>query len=184
MKSGIKLGVNIDHIATLRQARLEGRPDLILAAKEALAGGADSLVAHLREDRRHIQDKDIYAIRKLDTRFDMEMAATSEMLKIALDVEPDLVTLVPEKRQELTTEGGLDVASNIEKLKRYVGLLESADINVSMFIDPDPRQIKAASDAGASFIEIHTGTYANSVTKRSFRHYRGSKIRRKPGIES
>jgi pyridoxine 5-phosphate synthase len=161
----IKLGVNIDHVATLRQARGEGMPDLISAAKEALKGGANSIVAHLREDRRHIQDKDIFDIRKLPTRFDMEMAATNEMLNIAMKVRPDIVTLVPEKRAELTTEGGLDVKGNLAKLVKYVSKLETSGIKVSLFIDPDHDQIKAASRTGASFIEIHTGKFANSNSK-------------------
>ena len=162
LKRRIKLGVNVDHIATLRQARLEGIPDLITAAKLALAGGADSIVAHLREDRRHIQDSDIYSIRKLKTHFDMEMAATPEMLKIALDVRPDMATIVPEKRKELTTEGGLDVLANFKKLKAFVRRLESSGIRVSMFIDPEEKQIRASYEAGASFIEVHTGKYART----------------------
>lgn len=165
MKKRVKLGVNIDHIATLRQARLEGIPDLIAAAREALSGGADSIVAHLREDRRHVQDEDIYSIRGLKTRFDLEMAATEEMLRISLDVKPDLITLVPEKRQELTTEGGLDVAGNLDHLRSYIGKLNSAGIAVSPFIDPVDRQIEASSKAGAAFIEIHTGKYSRSGAK-------------------
>jgi pyridoxine 5-phosphate synthase len=167
MKHKLKLGVNIDHVATLRQARRgEGYPDIIEAAKLAIAGGADSIVAHLREDRRHINDADINAIRKLKTHFDMEMAATDEMLKIALRVKPDMATIVPEKRQELTTEGGLDVKGNLERLTEYVGKLEKAGIKVSLFVDPEEDQIKASSRTGASFIEIHTGAYSRSLSKK------------------
>ena len=169
MKQKIKLGVNVDHIATLRQARREGIPDLISSARQAIAGGADSIVAHLREDRRHIQDDDIYAIRKLPAHFDMEMAATEEMLRIALHVKPDMATIVPEKRQELTTEGGLDVSANLKKLEGFVGKLERSGIKVSLFIDPVESQIKAAAKTGASFIEIHTGKYAGSSSKKNLR---------------
>ena len=157
-----KLGVNIDHIATLRQARKEDFPSPVEAAKLCVKAGADSIVAHLREDRRHIQDKDIFLIRKAVKRFDMEMAATKEMLKIALKVKPDMVTLVPEKRQEVTTEGGLDVKKQIKYLTGYCDMLQSKGIMVSLFIDPDPVQIGAAARTGACFIEIHTGEYANS----------------------
>jgi len=165
LRSRLKLGVNIDHVATLRQARGESFPDVIEAARQAIAGGADSIVAHLREDRRHIQDSDILAIRKHIKRFDMEMAATPEMLKIALAVKPDIATIVPEKRKELTTEGGLDVASNLGKLIRFAGRLERAGIKVSLFVDPEPEQIIASSRTGASFIEIHTGAYARNSSK-------------------
>jgi pyridoxine 5-phosphate synthase len=156
-----KLGVNIDHIATLRQARKEDFPSPVEAAKVCIKAGADSIVAHLREDRRHIQDKDILLIRKAVKRFDMEMAATSEMLKIALKVKPDIVTLVPEKRQEVTTEGGLDVKKQIKYLTDYCDKLQSKGIMASLFIDPDPIQIAAAARTGACFIEVHTGEYAN-----------------------
>ncbi|MFC1559990.1 pyridoxine 5'-phosphate synthase [Candidatus Margulisiibacteriota bacterium] len=169
MKRKVKLGVNIDHIATLRQARKEGAPNLIDVAKMVLRGGADSIVAHLREDRRHIQDQDIIDIRKkLKTRFDMEMAATMEMVKIALKVKPDIVTLVPEKRRELTTEGGLDVIHKIRYLTHVVRALEDEGIKVSLFIDPAWGQIEAAKRIGASFIEIHTGKYSLSTTKKEY----------------
>ncbi|MBI5400421.1 pyridoxine 5'-phosphate synthase [Candidatus Saganbacteria bacterium] len=156
----IRLGVNIDHIATLRQARLEGFPDPALLAEEAIAGGADGIVCHLREDRRHVQDDDVIRLRKLPTRLDLEMAATSEMLKIALKIKPDMVTLVPEKRQEITTEGGLNAANQLKKLKLYVAKLQRAGIIVSLFVDPESKQIAAAAKVGAKFIEIHTGEYA------------------------
>jgi len=156
----MKLGINIDHIATLREARKEGIPDPILAAKEAVAGGAHGIVCHLREDRRHIQDKDVYALRKLKTRFDLEMAATDEMLKIALKVKPDMVTLVPEKRQELTTEGGLDVVKHSKKLGRIIEKLKTAKIQVSLFVDPVKQQVEESAVLTADFIELHTGKYA------------------------
>jgi len=157
-----KLGVNIDHIATLRQARKEGSPSPVEAAKLCVSAGADGIVAHLREDRRHIQDKDIFEIRKAVKRFDMEMAATVEMQNIALRVNPDIVTLVPEKREEVTTEGGLDVAGQLKYLSKYVKKLQDKDIDVSLFIDPQSKQIAAAARSGARFIEIHTGAYANA----------------------
>jgi pyridoxine 5-phosphate synthase len=156
----MRLGINIDHIATLREARKEGIPDPILAAKEAIAGGAHGIVCHLREDRRHIQDKDVYELRKLKTRFDLEMAATDEMLRIALKVKPDMVTLVPEKRQELTTEGGLDVVKNSKKLGRVVEKLKKAKIQVSLFVGPVKKQIEESAVLTADFIELHTGKYA------------------------
>lgn len=157
-----KLGVNIDHIATLRQARKEGVPSPVEAAKLCISAGADGIVAHLREDRRHIQDKDIFEIRKAVKRFDMEMAATAEMQNIALRVKPDIVTLVPEKREEVTTEGGLDVAEQLKYLSKYIKRLQDKGIDVSLFIDPRSKQINAAARSGARFIEIHTGAYANA----------------------
>jgi len=157
-----KLGVNIDHIATLREARKEGFPSPVEAAMLCVSSGADSIVAHLREDRRHIQDKDIFEIRKAVKRFDMEMAATAEMQNIALKVKPDIVTLVPEKRQEVTTEGGLDAAKQLKYLSKYIKRLQDKDIDVSLFIDPQNKQVVAAARSGARFIEIHTGAYANA----------------------
>ena len=150
----MRLGVNVDHIATLREARGEGFPDPVSAAREAIAGGADGIVCHLREDRRHIQDKDVFLLRKLKTRLDLEMAATPEMVKFAVKLKPDMVTLVPEKRQELTTEGGLDVVKNSRKLKPVVAALQKAGIIVSLFV------------LTADFIELHTGKYARSSSKR------------------
>lgn len=160
-----KLGVNIDHVATLRQARKEAFPSPVEAARMCVSAGADSIVAHLREDRRHIQDKDIIDIRKAVKRFDMEMAATQEMKKIALRVKPDIVTLVPEKRAEVTTEGGLNVKKHMSYLKRYVKKIQDRGISASLFIDPEPSQIKASAAVGAEFVEIHTGRYANAGTK-------------------
>jgi pyridoxine 5-phosphate synthase len=158
----VKLGVNIDHIATLRQARLEAFPDPVEAARECIAGGADGIVCHLREDRRHIQDKDVYRLRELPTRLDLEMAATDEMVKFALKVKPDYVTLVPEKRAELTTEGGLDVVRHSKKLKPIVKKLQDKGIAVSLFIDPVPAQVEESAILQTRFIEIHTGTFANA----------------------
>jgi len=162
----MKLGVNVDHIATLRQARREAFPDPVEAAVEALKGGADGIVCHLREDRRHIQDHDVFRLRKLKTRLDLEMALTEEMVKFALKVKPDMVTIVPERRQEITTEGGLDVKSKIKsqksKIKEFINKLKSVGIIVSLFIDPEIEQVEASAEAGADFIELHTGRYARA----------------------
>ncbi|MFA4966807.1 MAG: pyridoxine 5'-phosphate synthase [Candidatus Margulisiibacteriota bacterium] len=158
----MKLGINIDHIATLRQARMESIPDPVEAAKECLAGGADGIVCHLREDRRHIQDEDVKKLRALKTRLDLEMAATDEMVRFALKLKPDLVTLVPEKRAELTTEGGLDVKKHSKKLKIIVDKLQDKGIPVSLFIDPEKKQVEESAVVRAKFIEIHTGMYANA----------------------
>jgi pyridoxine 5-phosphate synthase len=161
-----RLGVNIDHIATLRQARKEAFPDPVEAAQEAIAGGADGIVCHLREDRRHIQDQDVFRLRRLRTRLDLEMAATPAILEFALRVKPDMVTLVPEKRQEITTEGGLDIKLKIKnkklKIKEFIKKLKKSGIVVSLFVDPEPEQIKASLKAGADFVEIHTGKYARA----------------------
>ncbi|MGM8897217.1 MULTISPECIES: pyridoxine 5'-phosphate synthase [unclassified Psychrobacter] len=155
------LGVNVDHVATLRQARGVGYPSPLEAVLLCEKAGADGITIHLREDRRHIQDSDVYEIAKqLTTRLNLEMAATSEMLSIAHKVKPYWVCLVPEKRAELTTEGGLDVAGQISHLKPYIKDLQAEGINVSLFIDPDEDQIAAAVDCHANAIELHTGTYA------------------------
>lgn len=162
----MRLGINIDHIATLREARKETFPDPVEAAREAIAGGADGIVCHLREDRRHIQDKDVFRLREMDTRLDLEMAATDEMLRFALKVKPEMVTIVPEKRQEVTTEGGLDVKSKTQNLKsklmNTIAKLQSKGIIVSLFIDPEIEQIEAAGGTGAEFVELHTGRYAQA----------------------
>ncbi len=159
----ILLGVNIDHIATLRQARGTNYPEPIQAALVAEQAGADGITAHLREDRRHIQDRDIFLLKEmLDTRLNLEMAVTNEMIAIAQQVKPAACCLVPEKREELTTEGGLDVASQIERMKSACSELANADIEVSLFIDPDEKQIDAAKIAGAPVIELHTGAYADA----------------------
>ena len=163
----MKLGINIDHIATLRQARLEKFPDPVEAAIWALKGGADGIVCHLREDRRHIQDEDVARLRKIpEARLDLEMAAIPEMIGIALKLKPDYVTLVPEKRREITTEGGLDVVKNKKKLKPVIGKLQEKGIDESLFIDPEPEQIEESAVLGAKFVEIHTGAYANAKTVR------------------
>ena len=160
----LTLGVNIDHVATIRQARRTVEPDPIAAAVLAELGGANGITAHLREDRRHIQDRDIHLLREtVRTHLNLEMAATEEMVAIALDVKPDYVTLVPEKREEVTTEGGLDVAGSLEKLKNVVDRLQSANIPVSLFIDADEVQIRASADTQAKFIELHTGKYADAA---------------------
>ena len=157
------LGVNIDHIATIRQARRTTEPDPVAAAVLAELGGADGITAHLREDRRHIQDRDVYLLREtVSTHLNLEMAATDEMVKIALDLKPDYVTLVPERRKEVTTEGGLDIASQLDRMKDVVDRLQSADIPVSLFIDAEPQQIEASVQAGAKFVELHTGCYAEA----------------------
>ena len=159
----IYLGVNIDHIATLRQARGTKYPSLIEAAEVCEKSGADSITLHLREDRRHIQDKDVEELKySLSTKMNLEMAATDEMLKIAINISPEDCCLVPEKRQELTTEGGLDVASQLQKLKEVCSELSANNINTSLFIDADQHQIDAAIECGAPIIEIHTGHYANA----------------------
>lgn len=159
----VKLGVNVDHVATVREARKIDEPDPVLAAYLAEIAGADSIICHLREDRRHIQDRDLRLLREIvKTRLNLEMAPTTEMVKIALEVKPDVCTLVPERREELTTEGGLNVALNIEGLKKVIRLLHEADIKVSLFIDPDPEQVKASHRCGADLVEIHTGRYAEA----------------------
>jgi pyridoxine 5-phosphate synthase len=156
------LGVNIDHVATVRQARREQEPDPIRAAAEAEAGGADGITVHLREDRRHIQDHDMRRLRTEVARLDMEMAPTDEMVAIACDLRPDMATLVPERRQELTTEGGLDARGLGAALGRQIARLKAAGILVSLFIEPEAAQVQASRDAGADFIEIHTGLYCNA----------------------
>lgn len=159
----VTLGVNIDHIATIRQARGGVEPDPVSAAATAESAGADAITVHLREDRRHINDRDARILsRTLKTRLNLEMAATEEMQKIALELKPYSVTLVPEKRQELTTEGGLDVARQKDFLKEYLKPFSDAGIIVSLFIDPREEQIKAGKETGAQFIEIHTGQYAEA----------------------
>ncbi len=157
------LGVNIDHVATLRQARGGAEPDPVAAAVLAELGGADGITIHLREDRRHIQDRDLRLLRQtVKTKLNLEMAATDEMIRIALEIKPEICTLVPEKRQELTTEGGLDVRFNLDVITDAVDRLQDGGIIVSLFLDPDPDQIKAANKADANCIEIHTGAFAEA----------------------
>ncbi len=158
-----KLGVNVDHVATVRQARGINEPDPVTAAAFAELAGADSITVHLREDRRHIQDRDVEVLRKtVKTKLNLEMAATDEMVGIALKLLPDYVTLVPEKREELTTEGGLDVLRNRQALKKAIELLQQGGIVVSLFVDPDIAQIKETHRVGANTIEIHTGSYCEA----------------------
>jgi len=158
-----RLGVNVDHVATLRQSRRTTYPDPVQAAMLAELAGADQITIHLREDRRHIQERDLAVLRKtVQTRLNLEMAATQEMVKIAFETKPDTCTLVPERREELTTEGGLDVAANRDALRKVVKTLKDAEIKVSIFVDPDMDQIRAAHRVEADVVEIHTGRYADA----------------------
>ena len=157
----LRLGVNIDHVATLRQARRTVYPSLVEAAALCEKAGAHGITVHLREDRRHIQDADVYALRKsLKTRMNLEMANNPDIVAVALDIRPDEVCMVPERREELTTEGGLDVAGQIKELAPVVASLRKAGISVSMFVDPDLSQVEASAEIGAPYIELHTGAYA------------------------
>ncbi|GEP46453.1 pyridoxine 5'-phosphate synthase [Brevifollis gellanilyticus] len=170
----LHLGVNIDHVATLRQARYRTmlcahnvEPSILQAALEAEAAGAHSITVHLRADRRHIVDEDVFVLRrKIQSLLNLEMGNTPEILEIALRVKPDFVCMVPENRQEVTTEGGLDVAGQKDALRKSVGLLEANNTRVSMFIDPDLDQVRASAEIGASMIELHTGTFANELGVR------------------
>ncbi|AFP85147.1 pyridoxine 5'-phosphate synthase [secondary endosymbiont of Ctenarytaina eucalypti] len=166
--SKVLLGVNIDHIATLRNARRTACPDPIQAALIAEQAGADSITVHLREDRRHITDHDVHLLREqIQTRMNLEMAVTAEMVEIACALSPHLCCLVPENRQEVTTERGLDVSGQPDKLRQAVARLSDAGIQVSIFIDADKRQIAAAAEVGVSCIEIHTGAYAEALDENS-----------------
>ena len=159
----LRLGVNVDHVATLRQVRRATYPDPVAAAVMAELAGADQITIHLREDRRHIQERDLQVLRKtVTTRLNLEMAVAQEMLRIAYEVKPDMVTLVPERREELTTEGGLDVVRGRETVARVVKTLRDAGVTVSLFVDPDPDQVKAAVRVEAHAIEIHTGRYCDA----------------------
>lgn len=161
------LGVNIDHVATLRQARLGIEPDPVMGATLAILGGADGITLHLREDRRHVNDRDLDMLRAfVPVELNMEMAATDEMVRIACRKLPDLVTLVPEKRQELTTEGGLDVRKNMKSVKKAVRTLHDKGIPVSLFINPEAADIEASKESGADMVEIHTGCYANEKGRK------------------
>jgi pyridoxine 5-phosphate synthase len=163
----VTLLINIDHIATLRNARGGFNPDPLAAGRICLRAGADGIVCHLREDRRHIRDDDVKRLRKhLRSKLDLEMAATEEIVSIALKTKPDLVTLVPERRKELTTEGGLDVVRKRRTLKRIIMRFHEAGIPVSLFVDPDEAQVEASEHVGADIIEIHTGEYADASTPR------------------
>jgi pyridoxine 5-phosphate synthase len=158
-----RLGVNVDHVATLRQSRRTTYPDPVQAAMLAELAGADQITIHLREDRRHIQERDLSILRKtVRTTLNLEMAATQDMVKIAFEAKPDVCTLVPERREELTTEGGLDVAANRENLRKVVKTLKDADVVTSLFIDPDVDQVRAAHRVEADVVEIHTGRYCDA----------------------
>lgn len=161
----VKLGVNIDHVATLREARKTYMPDPVLAARVCEVAGCDSIVAHLREDRRHISDKDVAALRRsVTTRFNLEMSVAPEIVSIACGLRPDQATLVPEKRREITTEGGLDVRRSLGRVKTVVSRLAGQGIAASLFIDPSRDQIRASAATGARIIELHTGEYANAAS--------------------
>jgi pyridoxine 5-phosphate synthase len=160
-----RLGVNIDHVATVRQARGVSYPDPVTAVGIVELAGADGIVCHLREDRRHIQDRDLRILREvIQTRLNLEMAATEEMVSIALATKPNIVTLVPERREELTTEGGLDAVKSFKSLKKAIQRLQKGGVPVSLFIDPSKEQIKASEGVGANAIEIHTGRYCDART--------------------
>jgi len=162
----MRFTLNIDHIATIRNARGEAQPDPVTAALVAEQAGVDGIVVHLREDRRHINERDVRLLRELiTTKLDLEMAATDEIIKIACDVGPELATIVPEKRQELTTEGGVNVIDNINLFKNSIKTLHDAEIEVSLFIEPDIDQIDAASEINSDYIEIHTGVFANALSE-------------------
>lgn len=162
----MRLSLNIDHIATLRNARGETQPDPVTAALIAEQTGIDGIVVHLREDRRHINERDVRLLRELiTTKLDLEMAATDEIIKIACDIGPELATIVPEKRLELTTEGGVNVIDNITVMKNTIEELHKYDIEVSLFIEPDIKQIDAAAEIESDFIEIHTGAFANALSE-------------------
>jgi len=161
-----RLAVNVDHVATIRQARGINEPDPVLAAGIAELAGAEGIICHLREDRRHINDRDLSLLRQtVKTKLNLEMAAVEEMVRIARDIGPELVTLVPERREELTTEGGLDVNSNPDLYKKVVGELNEKGIRVSFFVDPDPVQIEVAGKVGGDVVEIHTGHYSEARTE-------------------
>ncbi len=160
------LAINVDHVATVRQARGIAEPDPVLAAGLCELAGAEGIVVHLREDRRHIQDRDVRLLRQtIKTKLNLEMAIAKEIIEIALEIKPDMITLVPEKRQELTTEGGLDVVANSKRVRKTVAKMDRAGIPVSLFIDPDATQIEAAAECGATFVELHTGRYCDAVTE-------------------
>ncbi len=166
----MKLGLNIDHIATLRNARGGVEPDVVEAAKAALEEKIFALTMHLREDRRHIKDSDLYNVQKLNAKINLEMAAVEEVQKIALDLVPYSVCLVPEKRQEITTEGGLDVYNQREYLKEFIKPIKNKGIIVSLFIDPDLNQVESAKYVGADYIELHTGTFSNAYEKGDYKN--------------
>lgn len=163
----VKLAINVDHVATIREARGITEPDPVLAAGICELAGASGIVVHLREDRRHIHDRDVHLLREtVKTKLNLEMAASKEIIKIALDIKPDMATLVPEKRQELTTEGGLNVIANKKKVAKAIEKMNGAGIPVSLFIDPDKKQIKTSKEIGATFVELHTGRYCDAENEK------------------
>lgn len=167
-----KLGVNIDHVATLREARRGIEPEPVFAALTCQAAGADSIVVHLREDRRHIKERDLYILKEVvKVKLNLEMSVAQDIVEIACKVKPDQATLVPEKRQEITTEGGLDVASNLKRVKQALTKLEKSGIEVSLFIDPDKKQIDAAKKTGVKMVELHTGRYADAKNEKEADKY-------------
>jgi len=180
----LRLGVNIDHVATVRNARGGAHPDPLDAARAAVGAGADGITLHLREDRRHIRDDDVRRIRAAITApVNLEMAATAEMVAIARDIRPHASCLVPERRQEVTTEGGLDVAGQVEALRPVVAALREAGIRVSLFIDPDPAQLRAAAAIGAPVVELHTGSYADGRPGELDRLRAAAALTRELGLE-
>lgn len=185
----IRLNINIDHVATLRQARGGTDPDPVTAAVNAELAGARGIVCHLREDRRHVNDRDVRMLREvIQTKMDLEMAATEEIIGIALETKPELVTIVPEKRQELTTEGGLDLAADLPRFTMLCDMMHERGIEVSYFVEPDEKQIEAALNAGADMVELHTGTYANAKKKENAKYemrrlINASEIAKKAGLE-
>ncbi|HDH12586.1 MAG TPA: pyridoxine 5'-phosphate synthase [Nitrospirae bacterium] len=178
------LGVNVDHVATVREARKVTEPDPVIAAGLAIRGGADGITVHLREDRRHIQDRDLTTVRrKVSVELNLEMAATGEMIKIALKVKPDMVTLVPEKRVELTTEGGLDLIKGGRKIKKAIDEIHGRGIPVSLFINPSVSDVEMSKELGAQMVEIHTGLYANAKGKKQTEELNRVKKAVKKGID-
>lgn len=178
-----KLGVNVDHVATLRQARRGKIPSPVWAAQAAVRAGCDSIVCHLREDRRHIQDSDLTALRgTLSVPLNLEMAAHPDIVRIACRVQPDQATLVPERRQELTTEGGLDLRRGSARLRVAIGKLSFAGVRVSLFIDPDPASVRASADLGVPMIELHTGPYAERGARELKRLQRAARLARDLGL--
>jgi pyridoxine 5-phosphate synthase len=178
------LGVNVDHVATVRQARGGVEPDPVSAAMDAIEGGADGITVHLREDRRHIQDDDLNALRKqVVIELNLEMAATKEMIGIALMVRPDMVTLVPEKRKELTTEGGLDLVKGEKKIRMAIERIQSAGIPVSLFINPSVKDVRLSREFGATMVEIHTGRYADTRGRRQDAEFERAKRAIEKGLE-
>ena len=178
------LGVNVDHVATVREARNDIEPDPVKAVPLAIRGGADGITVHLREDRRHINDRDLKLIRKnVSIELNLEMAATPEMIGIALKIKPDMVTLVPEKRAELTTEGGLDLKKSKSKIKNAVHTIQSKGIPVSLFINPSTSDIELSKEVGAQRVEIHTGLYSNAKGKKQAKEFERVKKAVKKGLD-